>query len=108
MDLCIETPKVEYLELDKERIGKKEEESSEVIRSRVVEARKLQKKRYEGTQIRTNSMLGPGEIRTYIPLGSLRYGMMNTSKRTPGDQRLLFIYHSKYTVYSGNLQALLQ
>ena len=44
MDLCIETPKVEYRELDIERIGKKEEESSEVIRSRVVEARKLQKK----------------------------------------------------------------
>ena len=76
MDLCIETPKVEYLELDIERIGKKEEESSEVIRSRVVEARKLQKKRYEGTQIRTNSMLGPGEIRTYIPLGSAERKLM--------------------------------
>lgn len=48
MDLCIETPKVEYRELDIERIGKKEEESSEVIRSRVVEARKLQKKRIRG------------------------------------------------------------
>lgn len=76
MDLCIETPKVEYRELDIERIGKKEEESSEVIRSRVVEARKLQKKRYEGTQIRTNSMLGPGEIRTYIPLGSAERKLM--------------------------------
>lgn len=76
MDLCIETPKVEYRELDIERIGKKEEESSEVIQSRVVEARKLQKKRYEGTQIRTNSMLGPGEIRTYIPLGSAERKLM--------------------------------
>lgn len=76
MDLCIETPKVEYRELDIERVGKKEEESSEVIRSRVVEARKLQKKRYEGTQISTNSMLGPGEIRTYIPLGSAERKLM--------------------------------
>lgn len=75
MDLCIETPKVEYRELDIERIGKR----GGIIGGNTKQSsrsKKITEKRYEGTQIRTNSMLGPGEIRTYIPLGSAERKLM--------------------------------
>ena len=67
MDICVETPKVEYEDLSRD--PDKKEESSERIRNRVVEARKIQNERYKDTDIRTNAMLGPGEIGKYIKLG---------------------------------------
>lgn len=74
MDICVETPKVAYEELSRE--GNEKEESSEMIRRRVVEARKIQNERYAGTGIRTNAMLGPGEIGEYIKLGEKEKRLM--------------------------------
>lgn len=74
MDICVETPKVEYEDLSVD--GNKKEESSEVIRNRVIGARQIQDARYKGTDIRTNAMLGPGEIGRYIKLGEREKRLM--------------------------------
>ncbi len=65
MDLCIETPRVQYQELE----ATKKEETSEVIRKRVSIARDIQKERYKTGKADTNAMLGPREIATYVRLG---------------------------------------
>ena len=46
-----------------------ENESSELIRTRVEQAAKIQKKRFEGTEIRFNSRMGAAEIRRFCALG---------------------------------------
>ena len=76
-----------------------EEAAAQGIIAGINAARKLQKKRYEGTQIRTNSMLGPGEIRTYIPLGSAERKLMEKAFERMGGShyfylsRLFFLFH---------------
>ena len=44
-------------------------ESSAAIRNRVERAVKIQKKRFEGTDIRFNSHMGSGELNRYCRLG---------------------------------------
>ena len=65
IDLCVEAPRVEYRQLADERKG----ECSAVIRKRVCMAREIQKKRYKGTKITTNSMLREKDIQDYCELG---------------------------------------
>lgn len=65
MDICVEAPRVEYESLKKE--GR--EESSAVIRERVCRAREIQNRRYQGTGILTNAMLGIREMEQWCTLG---------------------------------------
>ena len=76
MDICIETPKVVYQDLDRDWKNEKAEETSEMIRHRVTEARNIQRERYKGTDIRTNAVLGPREIGRYVQLGERERQMM--------------------------------
>ena len=76
MDICIETPKVVYRDLDRERKDLEGEETSETIRRRVTDARNIQRERYKGTDIRTNAVLGPQEIGRYVELGERERKMM--------------------------------
>lgn len=76
MDICIETPKVVYRDLDGERKDLEGEERSETIRRRVTDARNIQRERYKGTDIRTNAVLGPQEIGHYVELGERERKMM--------------------------------
>jgi len=66
IDICVETPKVSFHEL----LGATEKnESSDVIRQRVMKARKIQEKRYAGIGYRFNAELTPGDIRRFCTLG---------------------------------------
>lgn len=65
IDLCVEASRVEYRYLADERKG----ENSAMIRKRVCRAREIQKKRYDGTKITGNSMLGGKDIQKYCALG---------------------------------------
>lgn len=65
IDICIETPRIQYEELKM----KEEAEGSEEIRKRVDFARKIQKQRYKEKNILTNSMLSVKEIDEYCRLG---------------------------------------
>lgn len=64
IDICVEAPRVEYRDL----IRRKKGESSAAIRSRVVRAMEIQKKRYEGEPILFNSQLGGNKVREFCRL----------------------------------------
>lgn len=66
MDVCVETPRVEYEQLAGERTG----ESSAKIRERVMVAKERQTRRYRGTAYRFNAELPGSQMKTYCPLGN--------------------------------------
>ncbi|WP_346663940.1 YifB family Mg chelatase-like AAA ATPase [uncultured Merdimonas sp.] len=65
IDLCVEAPRVSYEDL---KGGAMQAESSREIRKRVCAARELQARRYAGTAIRSNALLGSREVETYCLL----------------------------------------
>lgn len=66
MDICIDVPRLEYEELTGRRKGN---ETSSEIRKRVMRVHEIQRKRYEGTDIRYNSRIPSSLIEEYCPLG---------------------------------------
>lgn len=64
IDIHIEVSKVEYEQLTEKRKG----ESSEKIRERVNNARKIQTERYKDFDINYNAQMGPKEIEKYCEL----------------------------------------
>ena len=64
IDLHIEVTPVPLSEMMSERI----EESSEVVRERVIRARQIQSERFRGLGIHTNSMMNSKMLRDYCPL----------------------------------------
>ncbi|MCI8835602.1 MAG: YifB family Mg chelatase-like AAA ATPase [Ruminococcus sp.] len=74
MDLCVETPKVEYEALQES--NRKKEESSAVIRERVCRAREVQNERYQGSRILTNARLGVKELERFCRLGETEEKLM--------------------------------
>ncbi len=64
IDICVEVPKVQYEELAVER----QEESSSVIRERIVQAREVQKKRYKNLESHINAGLDVKRIEIYCAL----------------------------------------
>ncbi len=67
MDLCVEAPKIDVSELDRDNSLN---ESSKVIRQRVLRARDIQAERFEGTGLRFNSDMEARDIKKYCVLGS--------------------------------------
>ncbi len=72
IDLCVEAPRVEYRYLAEERKG----ECSAAIRKRVCQAREIQKRRYKGTKITTNSTLRGNDVQKYCVLGEKEHALM--------------------------------
>lgn len=72
MDVCVEAPRVEYEALQRKDRG----ESSAVIRERVCRAREIQHRRYQGTGILSNSMLGTKELEHFCVLGEAEETLM--------------------------------
>ena len=64
IDLIVEVPALSFQELS----CRSPAESSADIRKRVVAARQLQRKRYEGTAVRHNAAMGPAQMRTWCAL----------------------------------------
>lgn len=65
IDICVEASVLKLSELS----GEGRQESSEQIRARILEARKIQQKRFEGTKLRFNTDMGVEDIRKYCALG---------------------------------------
>lgn len=65
IDICVEARRVEIGQLQMGRKG----ESSAQMRQKVMEARKRQKIRYQGSGYRFNSELAAGDLERYCPLG---------------------------------------
>ena len=64
LDLHVEVPAVDYSEL----ANKAQSESSKSIRERVLKARLIQQKRFEGTDITSNARITPKLLHTFCPL----------------------------------------
>ncbi|MCG3112597.1 MAG: YifB family Mg chelatase-like AAA ATPase [Candidatus Manganitrophus sp. SB1] len=64
IDLHIEVPAVPFRDLTTET----QDESSEIIRKRVLAAREVQRARYEKDGIRCNAQLRPRQIKKYCPI----------------------------------------
>lgn len=64
IDICVETPRIEYRDLEEKRRG----ESSANIRIRVEQAMEIQKKRYEKESFLFNSQLKGAKIDEYCQL----------------------------------------
>ncbi|MCI7323752.1 MAG: YifB family Mg chelatase-like AAA ATPase [Lachnospiraceae bacterium] len=65
MDICMEAPGVSYQEL----VENSSNESSGAIRDRVILCHEIQRKRYEGENIRFNSRIPAARIRDFCRLG---------------------------------------
>lgn len=88
MDICVETPRMSYEELNGslgehrwssgKETGRKESrsESSAEIRQRVERARTMQQERFAGTDIRFNSRIPASRINEFCRLGEKEEGMM--------------------------------
>lgn len=72
IDICMETPRIRYADLN----AKSPQESSGVIRERVCAARKIQEKRYQGSGILTNAMLEVKMLDEYCTLGPAEKELM--------------------------------
>ncbi len=66
VDICVEAPKVDIADLTVGSRGRGE--SSRTIRERVLSARQVQKKRFEGTPLKFNSEMTPRDIEKYCVL----------------------------------------
>lgn len=72
MDICVVTEKVTPFDIQSD----KEPESSESIRKRVMDAHKIQKKRFAGSRILFNSQMGNREIEEFCRLGTDELALM--------------------------------
>lgn len=72
IDICVETPRMEYRDLSRTQNN----ESSAQIRIRVEAARLIQEKRYKGAPWKFNSELGTSTIRQFCPLGTVEQKLM--------------------------------
>lgn len=72
MDIVIEAKKVDIEKLS----GKQRGESSERILERVMKARGIQEKRFQGTTLSFNADMGPAQVRKYCPLGEKEQALM--------------------------------
>ena len=72
MDIVAEAKKVDIARLSDGRDG----ESSAGILQRVMKARRMQEKRFEGTVLSFNADMGPAQVRKYCPLGAEEQQMM--------------------------------
>ncbi len=72
IDICVEAEEMRYTDFTGTQGG----ESSEMIRSRVMEAVKIQRKRFAGTTIHFNSQISSRDIPRYCPLGKEEQRLM--------------------------------
>lgn len=65
IDMCVDVPKLSFEELSQKAVG----ESSKSIRQRVVQARKVQSKRFSNSKVKYNGRMGKKEIETFCDIG---------------------------------------
>jgi len=80
IDIHIDVPAVKYQELSSKREG----EPSETVRNRVIKARKIQLKRFEGTGIFKNADMGPKEIKKFCQLDSQSENLLKNAMEKMG------------------------
>jgi magnesium chelatase family protein len=77
VDIFVEVPHVEYEKLADTRLGEK----SEKVRARVETARSVQRKRFEGTRMTSNSEMSPAEVREYCSLDDSAQSLLKAAMK---------------------------
>ncbi len=75
IDIHVNVPRIPYEKLADKRVG----ETSDTIRARVETARKTQRARFDGTALRTNADMGPGEIRQFCALNETGENLLKSA-----------------------------
>lgn len=75
IDIFIEVPRVDYEKLSDKRQG----EPTETVRSRVENARQIQRERFKGDGLSCNADMRPAEIRKYCVLDETGTNLMRTA-----------------------------
>ncbi len=75
VDMFVEVPRVEYEKL----VGSDSGETSEVIGTRVEQARGIQQARFEGTGLSCNAEMGPVEVREHCHLEEAAQGLLHAA-----------------------------
>ncbi len=73
MDIQVEVPRIEFEKLSDDRAG----EPSEIVRERVETARTLQRDRFAGTSLQTNTDMG--DIQQHCPIDAAGRGLLKTA-----------------------------
>jgi magnesium chelatase family protein len=77
IDLFVEVPRIEYEKLVQPRSA----ESSRQIRGRIGSAREIQRRRFEGAGLITNSEMGPVEVWDYCPVDDPARGLLQAAMK---------------------------
>jgi magnesium chelatase family protein len=77
IDIHVEVPRVEYDKLTDDRRG----EPSAAIRARVEAARSIQRERFAGRPVLTNSELRPAEIQEFCALDNAAQALVKSAMR---------------------------
>ena len=80
IDLYVETAEVDIFQLD----GSRKEESSEMIRKRVIKAREIQKERFRDLNITYNSEMTGDDVEKYCALGEKEKKLMEAAYKKIG------------------------
>jgi magnesium chelatase family protein len=75
IDIHVQVPRVDYEKLSDDRLG----EPSNVVRTRVEEAREEQRHRFAGTNITCNADMHPAEVRKYCALDDTGKQLMKSA-----------------------------
>ena len=75
IDIHVDVPRVAFEKLDDDRAG----EPSAVIRARVQGAREIQRTRFAGTKLETNTDMGPGDIQKHCIVDKEGPGLLKTA-----------------------------
>jgi len=75
IDLCIEVPRIKFDKLSGEEL----EESSEIIQKRVEAARQIQKKRFEGKDVVSNSEMNSQIVKEFCPTDEATINLLKTA-----------------------------
>ncbi len=76
IDIWVEVPQVDYKKLTDD---KPSGESSKDIKKRVLAAREIQKRRFEGTNLNTNSDISARDLKKYAPLSEKTSNILTAS-----------------------------
>ena len=75
IDIHVQVPRIEFEKLSDDRAG----EPSASVRERVEQARAVQRERFAGTKLQTNTDMGPGEIQKYCPVDDAGRALLKTA-----------------------------
>jgi magnesium chelatase family protein len=75
IDIHVQVPRVAFEKLSDDRAG----EPSTTVRERVEGARSVQRERFAGTKLQTNTDMGPGETQEYCPVDATGRGLLKAA-----------------------------